>query len=86
MVIAPETDKAGALLMAERIRKAMENHQFPHKETQPDGKLTVSIGVASLPDDSCQVEELIKMADKALYMAKNSGRNRVVDARLVPGQ
>jgi len=51
---------------------------------QPSGKLTISIGLAAFPDDAVTEDELILKADRALYHAKNTGRNRVVDAKEIP--
>jgi diguanylate cyclase (GGDEF)-like protein len=76
-VIIPEVGKQEAYRMAERIRRVIQEHLFPYEEDQPGGNLTVSIGVANLPDDAEEGDELIDMADRALYRAKQSGRNRV---------
>ncbi len=76
-VIIPEVGKQEAYAMAERIRRVVQEHLFPYEEDQPGGNLTVSIGVASLPDDAQEGEELVDKADRALYRAKQSGRNRV---------
>jgi diguanylate cyclase (GGDEF)-like protein len=73
-VILPFTDKKVALEIAERMRKKVEIRRFTGL---PDGAyVTVSVGVASYPLDAQSQEELISKADKALYRAKNSGRNR----------
>lgn len=80
VLILPETGKETALSLAERIRKAISEHPFPFKETQPMGALTVSIGVSTFPIDSNGIDGLIKKADDALYNAKTEGRNRVVGA------
>lgn len=76
-VILPATDKDGARVAAERIRKAVEQQSFVGAEEQPLGKLTVSIGLATYPYDSISKEGLINTADSALYRAKSKGRNRV---------
>ncbi|MEW6553049.1 MAG: diguanylate cyclase [Actinomycetota bacterium] len=76
-VIIPEVGRQEAYHMAERIRRVIQEHLFPYEEDQPGGNLTVSIGVANLPDDAREGDELIDMADRALYRAKQSGRNRV---------
>jgi len=78
-LILPETNKSAAHVVAEKIRKLVETHRFPNEETQPNGKITVSIGVATFPDDAKELEELINRADQRLYQAKALGRNRVVD-------
>ncbi len=76
-VIIPEVGKQEAYAMAERIRRVIQEHVFPYEEDQPDGNLTVSMGVANLPDDAEEGDGLIEMADRALYIAKQTGRNRV---------
>jgi len=73
-VIFPSTDKQTAYDIAERIRKIIERSQFPGL---PEGvRVTISLGVASYPQDAQMPEELVKKADEALYRAKHSGRNR----------
>lgn len=74
-IILPETDKKGGLQVSERIRWAVDNHSF--KAYDEVTNVTVSIGVATFPDDGMLMEELINNADKALYQAKRTGRNRV---------
>jgi diguanylate cyclase (GGDEF)-like protein len=73
--ILPETDRAGAILVAERIRKRIEGNIF--KAYDEKLKITVSIGLAVYPDDSEELADLVERADKALYAAKNSGKNIV---------
>ncbi|GAB4171424.1 MAG: hypothetical protein Kow00108_05900 [Calditrichia bacterium] len=77
VVILPEASKEEAFKLADKLRKMIEMHQFPNEEHMPNGNLTISIGVASFPEDATIPEKLIKAADTALYDAKNSGRNRV---------
>lgn len=76
-VIIPEVGKDEAYPMAERIRRVIQEHVFPYEEDQPDSNLTVSMGVANLPVDAEDGEDLIDKADRALYNAKQTGRNRV---------
>jgi len=63
--------------VAERVRKAVEDSAIDHEETQPKGRLTVSVGISTLGPHVSSQEELIKTADDALYEAKGAGRNRV---------
>ncbi len=76
-VIIPEVSKQEAHAMAERIRRVIQEYVFPYEEDQPNGNLTVSMGVANLPDDALDGDELVEKADEALYHAKQTGRNRV---------
>src|SRR5438093_1447470 len=70
-IILVNTAKDGGLTYAERIRSVIEQHSFPH------APVTVSLGVASLPENATTVDDLIVTADQALYDAKRLGRNRV---------
>lgn len=77
-VILPETAKDKALIVAERLRRTIQQVTFKGAEaSQPDGKLTISIGVSGFLPDASSAVKLIRAADTALYAAKNSGRNRV---------
>jgi len=78
VIILPQTDKVGAYLAAERLRESVEKQVFPGAETQPQKKLTISIGLASYPEHGQTDEEILNHADKSLYFAKESGRNRTI--------
>jgi diguanylate cyclase (GGDEF)-like protein len=77
VIILPQTESKDASSIAERIRRAVEGFKFYKGETQPSGKVTISLGVAMFPDDGGTAAELIYKADEALYQAKREGRNRV---------
>ncbi|RMG14572.1 MAG: diguanylate cyclase [Deltaproteobacteria bacterium] len=77
-VLLPRVDKAQALEVAEKLRQAVEAQPFPGAEAQPLGRVTLSLGVATFPDDAASGKELLSRADDALYEAKAQGRNRVV--------
>ncbi len=77
LLLLSETDKRDALTSAERLRKAVEEFEFDNESTQPDGKLTVSFGVATYPTDGDSMDSLIDKVDKALYQAKHRNRNQV---------
>jgi diguanylate cyclase (GGDEF)-like protein len=77
-IILPSTNKEGASILAERLRIKIEQFQFAQENIQPNGKLTISIGMAIYPDNALTLEDLIVAADRALYFAKESGRNKVI--------
>lgn len=73
-VFLPETDSQGAFVVAERIRNTMEATHIHFEEYSI--QITLSIGIACAPNQAKTSEELIKLADEALYMSKQSGRNQ----------
>jgi diguanylate cyclase len=74
----PDTPKEKAIEISETIRMAMENSNLKRKsDNQPLGKITLSIGIAKLQDQDSP-DSFIVRADKALYQAKETGRNKVV--------
>jgi len=77
-IILPGVSRDGVVILAERIRAQVEECPFANQEIQPNGNLTISVGTASLPLDAKDSTDLIYKADTALYSAKNSGRNCVV--------
>ena len=76
-IVLPSTTKAGAELVAQRARKTIEDHDFSGEDPKRGGKLTVSMGLATYPHDASSIDGLIRRADRALYMAKADGKNRV---------
>ena len=74
-VILPQTDKKEAFLIAERLRQGVQNHPFAHAEILPAKKLTVSLGVATFPENGSLPHELITYSDQMLYEAKHKGKN-----------
>jgi diguanylate cyclase (GGDEF)-like protein len=78
VVILPNSDKIGAFLGAERIRETVENEHFDGGKTQPLGKVSLSLGIASYPEHGSTTEDILENADKALYFAKKTGRNKAV--------
>ncbi len=72
-VILPDTDHQGALGLAERLRRAIERDEWMYRQ------ITVSIGVATI-EHGQSIPALIEEADRALYTAKERGRNQVVSA------
>ncbi len=71
-VILPETPLSGAAQLADRIREAIGAHEF-----SGIGTITASVGISNYPLNALSKEDLIRVADQALYVAKNGGRNRV---------
>jgi diguanylate cyclase (GGDEF)-like protein len=79
-IILPQTDKKEAFLLAERIRQDIEKHHFIHEEILPLKKLTMSLGLTSFPEDGSSSSEIIAASDKALYQAKQQGKNNTCRA------
>lgn len=79
-IILAETDKVQALAAAERIRQAIEANNI--KAYDEELKVTISIGISTFPDDAGEMLALIEAADRALYLAKQTGRNRVCAYRV----
>jgi len=78
VLLLPETPKAAALRIAEGLRVKVEQEHFPGREQQPLGRVTISIGVASYPEDGSDAATVMACADQRLYKAKHGGRNMVV--------
>ena len=77
LVILPETGRAEACALAERVRRTVGSTDFVLDRGQVVCR-TVSIGVASYPEDGALPADLVRTADEALYRAKRSGKNRVL--------
>ena len=75
-LILPGVDVEGGCIAAERIRKAIEA-----VELEKIGHITASLGVATYPDQSDDLEELLELTDQAMYESKRNGRNRVTIAK-----
>jgi diguanylate cyclase (GGDEF)-like protein len=78
VIILPETRKDLAVKVAESIRGEVADYPFLGRETQPFGMVTVSIGISTFPEDGSDASSLLRCADRALYGAKQRGRNLVV--------
>jgi diguanylate cyclase (GGDEF)-like protein len=76
-LIFSQTPKEQGTLVGERLRRLVEVTHFKNEETLPGKKMTISMGVATCPEDATSPEELISRADQALYDAKSKGKNRV---------
>ena len=75
--LLPQSDKRQAAEVAKRLCRAVEQRALPRGRSPARAVLTVSIGVASCPEDALQPLDLVGAADQALYSAKRQGRNRV---------
>ena len=74
-IILPSRDKQSAYKIADELRQKIEKAKIILRKHETH--ITVSIGLANFPKDSDDAEELIRRADKAMYEAKNKGRNQV---------
>jgi diguanylate cyclase (GGDEF)-like protein/PAS domain S-box-containing protein len=85
-VILPDTDERGGTHVAERLRTLALELSLPHRGSE-FGVVTISLGVASL-DANARIDEaaLIRAADRALYEAKRTGRNKIVCASAIKAQ
>ena len=79
IILMPKTNKEGARAAAEKLRLCVAEREFMGAaESQPEGHLTLSLGIAEFPEDADSLETLQEQADQALYQAKKDGRNRTV--------
>ena len=74
-IALPETNEAGALLVAERLRSTVENARVTFEGNVL--RCTISVGIATIFKECANIDTLLNLADRALYEAKESGRNRV---------
>jgi len=77
LMVFTDADEATALALAERLRAAVEGTHWSGHDIESVGSLTVSVGVALLPEHGDNLERLIELADEAMYQAKDLGRNQV---------
>ncbi len=79
IILLPKTDKKGGIAAAEKLRKRISDEDFSrHIDYETAFKLTVSLGVTEFPGDSKNIYELLNLADRALYAAKQDGCNCTV--------
>lgn len=83
VILLPNTAKEQAIKVAEDLRVKIEQYEFPNEKLQPNGNLTMSLGVSTHGEDGTTVEAIIESADKELYRAKHCGRN-CVKASTIP--
>ncbi|MBN1115343.1 MAG: diguanylate cyclase [Oligoflexia bacterium] len=77
LILLPETGIEGCMDLAERIRKKVHNINIGERNKQPLGIISISAGISSYPQIVSNPGDLVKDADKALYAAKNGGKNRL---------
>ncbi|MBL8922554.1 MAG: diguanylate cyclase [Myxococcaceae bacterium] len=77
VVLLPQVGRDEALEVAEKLRHVVEETAFDNGALQPGGRVTISLGVATLPTDAADQARLIDAADSALYASKRGGRNKV---------
>ncbi|MBN2413614.1 diguanylate cyclase [candidate division KSB1 bacterium] len=78
-LIFPETNKTAAKFIANKIKNLIDGYKFYNEASQPNGKISISVGVATYPINGTSIEELIDCADRRLYIAKAKGKNQVID-------
>jgi diguanylate cyclase (GGDEF)-like protein/putative nucleotidyltransferase with HDIG domain len=78
LVLLPDTDKEGAMMVAEKIRRATDRLSIPRLGSMPGRRVAASAGVATFPADAAGGDELLRCSDQAMYLAKNLGRNQVI--------
>lgn len=76
-ILLPQTGLVEARAIADRIRHHVETTPFPHGESQPLGRVTISVGVSTFSKNVDTYEKIIQAADRALYESKRLGKNRV---------
>jgi diguanylate cyclase (GGDEF)-like protein len=77
VVLLPQISRDEALEVAEKLRRGIADGNVEHGATQPGGRVTISVGVATFPADASEQARLVDNADSALYASKRGGRNKV---------
>jgi diguanylate cyclase (GGDEF)-like protein len=77
-MLLPNTSGENAYYVAERVRKTLQSTRYTGLGLPADVNITISVGVATCPRDATSFDELLRLADEALYAAKREGRDRVV--------
>ncbi len=80
-LLLPEINARNGMIVAEKIRREVEAQRFRNQKKQPNGNLTISLGVAENSAELRNYREMFKRADEALYRAKQEGRNRCAAAK-----
>ena len=77
-LVLVETNKQAASVVAEKLRRLVQACKFQVAPNQLNGRVTISLGVATFPVDAANMDAIIEVADKRLYAAKQNGRNQVM--------
>lgn len=77
VILLSQVGREEALEVAEKLRRSVQDAPLEHGSLQPTGRVTISIGVATLPSDATDRDLLVDCSDSALYASKRGGRNRV---------
>jgi len=77
LILLPETEKKSAAIVGEKLREAVADIDFKDEDGGPPARLTITVGVANMPEDGTDPLGLLDLADKALYFGKAQGRNQV---------
>jgi diguanylate cyclase (GGDEF)-like protein len=83
-ILLPQTSLAEARVIAERVREKIQDTPYPHGRSQPLGAVTISTGISTLSNSIDTAEQVIWAADRALYEAKDNGKNRIRSYEEVP--
>ncbi len=83
-ILLPNTPATNAYNVADRVRATVAATRYTGLGLPPEDNVTISIGVATCPRDATVLEELLELADKALYAAKAQGRDRVCQHAAAP--
>ncbi len=77
-MLLPQTPGENAAFMANRLRRTLSGTRYTGLGLAADATITISMGVATCPRDATEIDELLDLADQALYRAKAEGRNQVM--------
>ena len=83
-ILLPQTSLAEAQVIAERVREKIQDTPYPHARSQPLGAVTISTGISTLSHAIDTAEQVIWAADRALYEAKDDGKNRIRSYQEIP--
>lgn len=85
-IILPNTSLEGGLAIGNMLRAKVQSLQIPHRASSAGGILTISMGLAVFTGDETGRDQLVKLADQSLYLAKAGGRNQVVAKQAIESE